>query len=710
MKILKTNLAPGLDKNVKAQIPIWMIVLLFLIPIIVYIPGILGKIPFPSESAMYTDLMLTHYPNALYLKQSIIEYQQIPLWSTLIHSGAPFAANPLAGLFYFPGWLALLFPLPEGISVMLAAHVVFGSWGMYHFLKEENLGEIGAIVGGVVFGLMPKMVAHYGAGHVSLIYAISWTPWLLWVSRRDQKGWKTGIVSALIFLADPRWAVYAGIFWLTYDIAHRHKQEVRTYFSYYLRAGISALLIASPLIIPLYEYVGLSTRPQMGVIDIQAFSLTPASILNLVIPASGGNPEWYLYSGGIIIGLFLIQLFIKRVRERNRFWNTWIIVSLLISFGSWFINPSWLMRIPIISLLRVPTRVFFLAGISLTVVIVKSLDSIIDGNQDQKHISKLAFGLAVFSLGMALSLIYLLGEFSIRAIWGFGFLFIFSIFLLIRKPGSESGNWIWFLAGLMIIDLLGAGIQSYYLKDKNEINSREIAGPIEDDPDEFRLYSPSYSIHQHIAAEYGFELTDGVDPLQVAAYSEFMNEASGVNSTGYSVTIPSFKSGNPALDNIGSTPNTFLLGLLNVKYVVSEYAIDNPDLRELHTGDHSYLYVNNFIFGRAWVEKEQISEENYQFNNGRNISDLELSPNRIRLTAHGPGKLVLSEIYYPGWNVKVDGDAKAIERAYGLLRSVDLEKGEHEVIFSFRPITVYIGLGLAVIGWALAVHQIRRDQ
>ena len=710
MKILKNNLEPDLDKKVKAQIPTWMIILLFLIPIFVYIPGILGKIPFSSESALYTDLMLTHYPNALYLKQSIIEFQQIPLWSTLIHSGAPFAANPLAGLFYFPGWLALLFPLPEGISVILAAHVVFSSWGMYHFLKEENLGEIGAIVGGMVIGLMPKMVAHYGAGHVSLIYAISWTPWLLLISRRDQKGWKTGIVSALLFLADPRWAVYAGIFWLTYDIAHRHKQEFRTYFLYYLRAGITALLIASPLIIPLYEYVGLSTRPQMGVIDIQAFSLTPAKILNLIIPASGGNPEWYLYSGGIIIGLFLIQLFFKQDREGNRFWNAWIIMSLLISFGSWFINPSWLMKIPIISLLRVPARVFFLAGISLTVISVKSLESIIGGNLDQKHISKIAFGLAIFSLGMGLSLIYLLGEFSIKAIWGFGFLFIFSVFLLIRKPGSDSRKWIWFLTGLMIIDLLGAGIQSYYLKGKDEINSREITNPIKDDPDEFRIYSPSYSINQHLAAENGIELTDGVDPLQVAAYSEFMNEASGVNSTGYSVTIPAFKSGNPALDNIGSTPNAFLLGLLNTKYVVSEYAIDNPDLRELPTGDHSYLYVNNYIFKRAWVEEEQISEENYQFSNGRNISGLELSPNRIRLIAHGPGKLVLSEIYYPGWKVKVDGDANAIERAYGLLRSVNLEEGEHEVIFSFRPITVYIGLGLAAIGWAFAVWQIRRDK
>ncbi len=710
MKKLKNNLKPALGKNDKTQIATWLIVLIFLTPVFVYLPGILGKIPYPSDSALFTDLMLTHYPNSLYLKQSIIEYHQIPLWSTLIHSGAPFAANPLAGLFYLPGWLALLFPLPEGISVILAIHAVFGSWGMYKFLKDENIGNTGAVAGGVAFGLMPKLAAHYGAGHVSLIYAISWTPWLLFVGRKDQKGWKTGITAALLFLADPRWAVYAGIFWFSYDVAHRHNQNFVNKILYYLRSGFIALLIALPLILPMYEFVGLSTRNQMGVDDIQAFSLVPEKVINLIIPASGGNYEWYLYSGGIIIGLFLMQICIKQLREKNKFWNLWILISLLISFGSWLLNPSWLANLPIISLLRVPTRAIFLAGYSLTVISATTLDSLSAARLGDKRFSKVAFGLALFSLGMALSVTYLLKEISILATWGFGFLFLFSILLLIRKSTVEERGWIWILAGLMVVDLLGAGIQSYYWKDKNEIKSREIADNIKEDPDKFRLYSPSYSIPQYLAAENGFELTDGVDPLQLAAYSEFMDKASGVTSQGYSVTIPAFNTGNPALDNADAMPNAFLLALLNVKYVISEFMLGNPDFHEITTEDQNYLYVNSFVLNRAWIEDELISEENYQSRNSKNIGNLEFSPNRIELTAYGPGRLVLSEVYYPGWKVIVDGDAKTIEPAYGLLRSVDLPEGKHEIKFKFQPTTVYIGLGLAAIGWTLAVWQIRKDK
>lgn len=696
----------GLDKEIKAQVPRWKIALIFLLPALIYLPGILGKIPYPSESALYTDLMLTHYPNALYLRHSIIEFQQIPLWSSLIHSGAPFAANPLAGLFYVPGWFALLFPLPEGISIILAAHAIFGSWGMYRFLKKENVREIGAIAGGLIFGLMPKLSAHYGAGHVSLIYAISWTPWLFLISKGDQKGWKTGIIAAFLFLADPRWAIYAGIFWLSYDIAHRHKQGLKSYSLYYLKAGITAFLIASPLILPLYEYVRLSTRSRMGVEDIQAFSFYPGKIIGLIIPASGGSPEWYIYSGGIVLGLFLMQLFIKELRKGNRFWNIWILTGLLFSFGAWLINPAWLVKLPIISLLRVPARALFLLGFSFSIIAAKTVDEITSKDIEQKNILIISFGLALFSLGMGISIIYILGNFSITTIWGFGFLLVFSSYVVLGKPVGGNRKWTWIVVGLLVVDLLGAGAQSYYAKNTEKLYNSEILDIIKEDPGIFRIYSPSYSVPQYSAAENNLEQADGVDPMQIATYSDFMAEASGVDSPGYSVTIPAFKSGNPAVDNINTIPDSFLLSLLNVKYVISGFEIDDSDLQEIQTKDELYLYRNNYLSKRAWIEEVPKTTENYQNQDHGNINALNISPNRISISANGPGRLVMSEIYYPGWKVTVDGDQQTVEQAYGLLRSVNLSEGEHKVEFSFLPLTVYGGIGLSIIGWLLAAWQL----
>ncbi len=149
-----------------------------LLPVVLLLPGI-AAFPYPSNTARYSDFAISHYPNAVYLRQSILMWHTIPLWSSTILSGYPFAANPLSGLWYLPGWLALIFPLPFGVNMTILLHWLLGGLGMFLLLRAEGLDIHEALFGAVVFEALPKQFAHYGAGHVSLIYAVSWTPWLL---------------------------------------------------------------------------------------------------------------------------------------------------------------------------------------------------------------------------------------------------------------------------------------------------------------------------------------------------------------------------------------------------------------------------------------------------------------------------------------------------------------------------------------------------
>jgi uncharacterized membrane protein YfhO len=64
---------------------------------------------------------------------------------------------------------------------------------------------------------------------------------------------------------------------------------------------------------------------------------------------------------------------------------------------------------------------------------------------------------------------------------------------------------------------------------------------------------------------------------------------------------------------------------------------------------------------------------------------------------------VLSEIYYPGWKVFIDGNEAEISSAYQVLRLVTLPEGSHSVQFVYRPLSVYAGLSLAGIGWLIAL-------
>ena len=680
---------------------------LIILPVVIYLPGILGWIPFPSETAQYTDLLLAHYPNAVYLRNAILQDHSIPLWSNLIYSGVPFAANPLSGVWYLPGWIALIFPLPAGISIALAMHSIFGTWGFYRLLRSEGAGDIGSIIGGIAFGLMPKFAAHYGAGHVTMLYALAWTPWLMLESRNGAKWWKTGVIFAFLFLADPRWAVFAGLLWISYGIAHRHNIREKT-FLYYVKTGLVSFLIASPLILPMMEFAKISTRSMMTVEDVLVYSLPPENLLGLIIPGSGGNPEWFMYPGGLLIVLFILQWFIKGLKRKNTFWLIWIGLSLFISLGSWIPGAEWVAQLPLVELLRVPSRALFISGMGFAAIGGKSIDWLLKHKISIKKIRSVTFGVLFFSILLGGAIVLINDTDIYRMLWGFIFLAFAAIglFVISKIRNLEAVKWV--AVGIVVMDLAGAGFLSYSIKSPMIImdNSSEISEHIDNETDMFRIYSPSYSIPQYLAVDRALELADGVDPLQIGSYAEFMEAASGIPAVGYSVTIPTFKTGTPDIDNKDSIPDAYLLGLINVKYIVSEFEVQAGGLILLDTIADRYIYLNEQYLPRAWVQNEELRPEDQQSHQlTENASLLDWRANQIHLNAIGPGKLILSEINYPGWIATIDGVKQDIEPAYGILRSLQLDDGNHEVYFKYRPFSIIAGLILAFAGWTVVLWQ-----
>jgi ABC-type cobalamin transport system permease subunit len=66
---------------------------LFLWPLVLH-PGFI-----PVHSGVQeSDLLLTHLPNAAYLRWSLTRYHQSTLWNAQILAGQPFAADPLSGM------------------------------------------------------------------------------------------------------------------------------------------------------------------------------------------------------------------------------------------------------------------------------------------------------------------------------------------------------------------------------------------------------------------------------------------------------------------------------------------------------------------------------------------------------------------------------------------------------------------------------------
>jgi len=72
----------------------------------------------------------------------------------------------------------------------------------------------------------------------------------------------------------------------------------------------------------------------------------------------------------------------------------------------------------------------------------------------------------------------------------------------------------------------------------------------------------------------------------------------------------------------------------------------------------------------------------------------EFHSSRIVAEASSPagGRLVLTDLAYPGWTATIDGEPAEAQTVDGMFRAVDLRAGLHSVVWSYRPHSLYWGL------------------
>jgi hypothetical protein len=259
----------------------------------------------------------------------------------------------------------------------------------------------------------------------------------------------------------------------------------------------------------------------------------------------------------------------------------------------------------------------------------------------------------------------------------------------------------------------------------------------------FRVYSPSYSLPQHLAARSGLQLVDGAEPVHLWRYDRFMALAGGYPFPGFSVTVPPFPPDQDLAQAHRETrPNLTLLGLLNARFLAAEFPMDYKDLTLLKVMGYTHVYENERALPRAFVvgqvkvvcDDEKVLSELALFD-PKKLAILEekpswtldapsllqeaevtfYSPNKIVVQANlsSPGLLVLSELWYPGWRASDNGQGVKIYRANYLLRSVYLEAGQHTVEFVYDPLSFKVGRWIsagAVLGLVVYVVSVIRRQ
>ncbi len=132
-------------------------------------------------------------------------------------------------------------------------------------------------------------------------------------------------------------------------------------------------------------------------------------------------------------------------------------------------------------------------------------------------------------------------------------------------------------------------------------------------------------------------------------------------------------------------------------FLVNRYRVETEKQKIVNL-----IFDPEFKLGEEIILEEKLPED-FQLTDQATgkIELLDYQPNRlvIKTTALGNNFLFISDNYFPGWQVKIDGISQKIYRADYTFRAVPVPEGEHQVIFSYEP--QFFKLGMKISGGTL---------
>jgi len=671
-------------------------------PILAYVVVLLiifGRAFFPPEGQMIFGDDIAHQ---YYFYRQYFNYwigQGIfPWWNPYLFGGMPFVANPIANIWSPPTWLFVLLPLWLAYPVHMALHLFIAMTGLY-WLGRRFLDPLSSWVSGVVFGLSGFFLMRLWGGHVDVIAASSYIPWVFGMFLAlAQRGTKRDICVAGAVFALQLFAGYqtisfytleaVGIMTLTVCVVKKSFfPMLRMIAAIGLGIGLAALQI-----IPLQQFVNLSIRTIGFPYSWTAYgSLEWRNLLQLLNPFILGNLRTYagpppnliehaMYIGRLPLIIAAIGLFRKKSLV---FWLI-ALFSLWVSLGPHApIDLQYMLwkLVPVYHVLRIPPRHLVLFIFSMSMLVGLGLN-----------------GLSRWGTLHRVICVLILFE---------ALVFASSFIELAPVPGSGFDQ-----------TLIGQ------LKDTTEL-VRYLPN--------FGVWIQSRdSLDFDAAMSYRLFNATGYDPSILRNYYEFVDAASGNKEPSIikqDVQVPYMKVYSPYLN------------FLNIKYVLEPPALDPIGgtsgerytlLREDIERDYR-LYENKTVLPRFYfvptvtslpreeakellitgsvdLTKTVLTSAKRAFAAPCDVSNarasvLSYTPNAVVLRVVTPcdAALVSSEVMYPGWSATIDGNPAEIFEGNLAFRVIDVPKGEHTVEYRFTPVMTYIGALISAISIVVIV-------
>lgn len=644
------------------------------------------------------------------------------------------------------------------IEAFIVLGLIAGALFTFWLCLEMGLTRLSAMFGGVIFAYSGFPI-HRAYGQLCMAYSVIWVPFILasyFKSKRQKSAVRelawlatAGFGLAMSVLAGHYMGFVMGLeivlIYVLIDCFYGVplRERLKPMFKFVIMTAFGVFFAAVQLL-PTYEYMSLAYRWVSVPNPIDPGQKIPYSIMGRILqytpaglfeifnpifhPLSTGGVDGFLYSGVFALLLASISIWlISRRSLHTKVMTLVFAVGLFYSMGGGsFLHASFNLLSPVPDPVRAAGRISFLVHLAITVLAAFSFEYLYKGFPTAVE----RLGIKVVSAnGIRISLYFAAGLIGLWIIYPktdlslvndlmmTAFLAIFSFTLLWKfseiKQNSDfrSKRWIAFLAFAIVLS------DSYYFHISH-LPERAYGPPPPDN-----MYMPLV-IEKNKDAMDQFSDTRSLYRIANFDIHELKNygEVSGQKMTmGFGASMP--KKYFSFLNDLGWN-NERINDLLSVKYVLgppnekepwSHFTFKtNPSALPIFRLYHQATVVSNFSKARELLKS---NSHDYRHNvilasnpelallpaplnteNQDSIRVIRELPNLVNLTVHSssPGVLVFGDQFYPGWKAYRDNREVPLLEADTLFKSVSVPAGDSEVIFKYRPMSFFVGLGMTL--------------
>lgn len=664
---------------------------------------------------------------------------RLPLWNPHTFSGSPFLADIQSAVFYPIGLLIILLFGKGGLPLFaveleVIVHFFLASLFVFFLVKRLTGSRLAGLASGIIYAYGSYLTS-YPKLQMAILEGQVWVPLALLAvhvaaekekqgKRRRASIWLAlgGAALGLTALAGHgQTFLLAGYTVMAYLVfaffpswwASDRRRKV-SLIGQVLILPLVALGLAAVQLMPSIEYTMLSARTQLS-LNKAGGGFMYSDLLALILPGLR-----VIYVGILPLVLAILALVLKRKRETT-FWGITALLALLLSLGRrGALYTLFYIFVPGFDMFQGQERalqVFCLAMAILAGYGLAFLDGPMahDVKRRYARFCKVLVGATVGALALALLAYWGEVNFSSPESGEVNGLLERSVLLLILlglstmvlrwRLGHKLRGW---KLGILVVPIIvldlftlnyGHDLQRAKARDRFEVTP--LVRYLQEQPAPFRVWD-DLLLPGNFGNVWGLEQTWGISPLFLKRYEDFVHvlpeeRARQLLNVHYVTTWKEELHDGQAIDEYSDPGEGFYLhrvtepGLANWFTYSAEVMPDDGMARQR-------LADPEFDPQQAVILADEPPVALPGTGSGT-VRIVERQPDRLALEvdSDSDGILVLSEIYYPGWQATVDGQKTSILRANTILRALPIEAGSHSVEMVFRPASVYAGLALSLL-------------